>query len=415
MDIPRQPVNKRRRWMVYGGAGVAALVVVTAALARMEPAAPPVDRATVWVDTVMRGDMLRQVRGPGTLVAEDIRWISAITQGRVERKLVQPGTAVKAGDVLVELSNPDVERQALEAQRQLTAAQADLTTLRTNLENQRLSQQATVAQIQALFNEADRQARSAEGLARQNMVSAQELARARDNAEDLRTRLDVERKRLEHTGGSMRQQIASQESQVQMLRRLAEFNQRQIASMQVRAVSEGVLQELPVELGQWVNSGQTLAKVVQPGRLKAVLRIPETQARDVVVGQGASVDTRNGIVRGRVTRIDPAAQNGTVTVDVALEGALPRGARPDMSVDGTVDIENLKDVLYVGRPAYGQAESTVGLFKLQPGGREAVRVNVRLGRASASTIEVQSGLQPGDIVILSDMSQHENAERVRLQ
>lgn len=414
MDIPRKAVKSRRRWY-YGAAAIVALALVTLALARMEPAAPEVERATVWTDTVRRGDMLRQVRGPGTLVAEDIRWISALTQGRVESKLLQPGTTVKAGDVLLTLSNPDVERQALEAQRQLTASQGDLTTLRTNLQNQLLSQEATVAQIQAQYNDAQRQATSAEGLAQQNMVSAQELARARDNATDLRTRLEVERKRLQFMTAAMRQQLAAQESQVTMLRRLAEFNQSQIASMQVRSVSSGVLQELPVELGQWVNSGATLAKVVQPTRLKAVLRIPETQAKDIVVGQRASIDTRNGIVPGRVTRMDPAAQNGTVAVDVALEGQLPRGARPDLSVDGTVDIERLKDVLYVGRPAYGQAESTVGLFKVAPGFREATRVNVQLGRSSASTIQVVQGLQPGDIVILSDMSQYESADRVKLK
>jgi len=414
VDIPRKAVKSRRRWY-YGAAAIVALALVTLALARMEPAAPEVERATVWTDTVRRGDMLRQVRGPGTLVAEDIRWISALTQGRVESKLLQPGTTVKAGDVLVTLSNPDVERQALEAQRQLTAAQSDLTTLRNNLQNQMLSQEAAVAQIQAQFNDAQRQATSAEGLAQQNMVSAQELARARDNATDLRTRVEVERKRLDFMKESMRQQLAAQESQLTMLRRLAEFNQSQIASMQVRSVSAGVLQELPVELGQWVNSGATLAKVVQPTRLKAVLRIPETQAKDIVVGQRASIDTRNGIIPGRVIRMDPSAQNGTVAVDIALEGQLPRGARPDLSVDGTVDIERLKDVLYVGRPAYGQAESSVGLFKLAPGGREASRVNVQLGRSSASTIQVVQGLQPGDIVILSDMSQYENADRVRIK
>jgi HlyD family secretion protein len=414
VDIPRKAVKSRRRWY-YGAAAIVALALVTLALARMEPAAPEVERATVWTDTVQRGDMLRQVRGPGTLVAEDIRWISALTQGRVESKLLQPGTTVKAGDVLVTLSNPDVERQALEAQRQLTAAQSDLTTLRNNLQNQMLSQEATVAQIQALHNDAQRQATSAEGLARQNMVSAQELARARDNAADLRTRLEVERKRLDFMKQSMRQQLAAQESQLTMLRRLAEFNQSQIASMQVRSVSSGVLQELPVELGQWVNSGATLAKVVQPTRLKAVLRIPETQAKDIVVGQRASIDTRNGIIPGRVIRMDPSAQNGTVAVDIALEGQLPRGARPDLSVDGTVDIERLKDVLYVGRPAYGQAESSVGLFKLDPSGREASRVNVQLGRSSASTIQVVQGLQPGDIVILSDMSQYESADRVKIK
>jgi HlyD family secretion protein len=415
VDIPRKPAGRNRKWFTYGGAAILLLVVVSVALARMDPAAPTVDRATLWTDTVRQGEMMRQVRGPGTLVAENIRWISAVTQGRVERKLVQPGTAVSQGTVLVELSNPDVERQALEAQRQLTAAQAELTTLRTNLQNQLLTQQGTVAQIQAQHNQAQRQAQSAEALARQNMVSAQELATAHDNAADLQTRLGVERQRLDFMQRSMRQQIAGQESQVAMLRHLAEFNQSQIASMQVRSPQGGVLQELPVELGQWVNSGATLAKVVQPGSLKAVLRIPETQARDLAVGQPASIDTRNGVVPGRVTRIDPAAQNGTVTVDVALQGPLPRGARPDMSVDGTVDLERLGNVLHVGRPAYGQAESTLGMFRLLPGGHEAERVSVRLGRGSATAVEVLGGLKPGDVVILSDMSQYDGAARVRLK
>jgi HlyD family secretion protein len=355
------------------------------------------------------------VRGPGTLVAEDIRWISAVTQGRVESKLVQPGTQVAAGTVLLTLSNPDVERQALEAQRQLTAAQAELTTLRNNLQNQLLTQQGTVAQVQALYNQARRQAESAEGLARQNMVSTHELAKARDDAADLQTRLGVERQRLEFQGSSMRQQIAAQESQVSMLRRLAAFNQGQIVSMQVRSPGAGVLQELPVELGQWVNSGATLAKVVQPGRLKAVLRISETQARDLAVGQKASIDTHNGVVPGHVARIDPASQNGTVTVDVALDAPLPRGARPDLSVDGTVEIDRLPNVLYVGRPSYGQAEGSLAMFRVMPGGGEARRVMVRLGRGSASTVEVLGGLDPGDVVILSDMSEFEGNERLRLR
>jgi multidrug resistance efflux pump len=414
VDIPRKAVKSRRRWVI-GAAASAGIALATLALTRVGPAAPSVDRATVWTDTVRRGDMARQVRGPGTLVAEDIRWISAVTQGRVESKLVQPGTSVAAGAVLVTLSNPDVERQALEAQRQLTAAQAQLTTLRNDLQNQLLTLQGTVAQVQAQYNQARRQAESAEGLARQNMVSAQELAKARDDAADLGTRLEVERQRLDFQRRSNQQQVAAQESQVAMLRRLAEFNQGQIASMQVRSPSAGVLQELPVELGQWVNSGATLAKVVQPGRLKAVLRISETQARDLTVGQKASVDTHNGVVPGHVARIDPAAQNGTVTVDVALDAPLPRGARPDLSVDGTIEIDRLANVLYVSRPSYGQAESSLAMFRLVPGSSEARRVTVRLGRGSASTVEVLSGLNPGDVVILTDMSEFEGNDRVRLK
>lgn len=414
MDVPRPKKSKRAKW-ILGGAGLAVLMAATVALARLEPAAPGVERATVWTDTVRRGDMLRQVRGPGTLIAEDIRWVPAVVPGRVERKLVMPGTTVTAGTVLAELSNPDVERQALEARRQLAAAESDLATLRSNLESQRLTQEASVATVRNQLREAERQARAAEGLASKEMVSSGELERARDNAAELRVRLGVEERRLAFTTQSMRSQVTAQQSQLGILRTLIQFQQRQIDAMQVRAGSDGVLQELSVEPGQWVNSGTTLARVVQPGRLKAVLRIPETQAKDLVVGLPASVDTRNGIVRGRVVRIDPSVQNGSVAIDVTLEGPLPRGARPDLSVDGTVDIERLTNVMYVGRPAYGQAESTVSMFRLAPTGDEAQRTQVKLGRGSASTVEVVSGLKPGDVVILSDMSAYDGSERVRLR
>ncbi|HLL46970.1 MAG TPA: HlyD family efflux transporter periplasmic adaptor subunit [Longimicrobiaceae bacterium] len=414
MDVPRKSTRKRRRWL-YAGAGLAVVALLTLALSRLEPAAPSVEGGTLWTDTVRKGDMLRQVRGPGTLAAEEVRQVSAVTQGRVERKLIQPGTAVTAGTVILEMSNPDVDRQALEAQRQLVAAQSELANLRASLQNQILSQEATIATVNSEHREALRQAEVNEGLSSRGLAAPMDVAKARDRGAELRTRLDVERKRLGFLRESMKTQVAAQEAQVQMLRGIVEFHRNQVTSMHVRAGSDGVLQDLPVEMGQWVNSGATLARVVQPGNLKAVLRIPETQVRDVVLGQPASIDTRNGIVKGRVVRIDPAAQNGTVTVDVKLEGALPRGARPDLSVDGTVDIEHLRNVMYMGRPAYGQPESTVGLFKLVEGGKEAVRVNVRLGRGSASTIEVQGGLQPGDVVILSDMSQWDSADRVRLK
>ena len=414
MDVPRQATNKNRRRWIIGGSAIGAVALVTLALSRLEPAPPSVDRSTIWTDTVRRGPMVRQVRGPGTLAAEEVRWVPAVTQGRVERKLVQPGTPVTAGTILVELSNPDVDRQALEAQRQLAAAESELTTLRSNLQNQILTQQATIATVQSDYNEAMRQARANDGLAGKELVSQMEVDKARDHATELKTRLDVERQRLGFLRESMQSQLTAQQGQVKLLQGIVSFQRGQVESMHVRAGTDGVLQELPLEMGQWVNSGATLAKVVQPGRLKAVLRIPETQAKDVTVGQFASVDTRNGIVKGRVVRIDPAVQNGTVTVDVALEGPLPRGARPDLSVDGTIDIERLNNVLYVGRPAYGQAESTVGLFRLTGDGREAERVNVKLGRGSASTIEVVQGLKPGDVVILSDMSQWDSSNKVRL-
>ena len=414
MDVPRPKKSKRTPW-IMGAAGLLVLTVCTVALARLEPAAKSVERATVWTDTVRRGEMLRQVRGPGTLIAEDIRWVPAVVPGRVERKLVLPGTMVKAGTVLAELSNPDVERQALEARRQLAAAASDLATLRSNLESQRLTQEATVATVRNQLREAERQARAAEGLAAQKLVSQQDLERTRGNVEELQVRLGVEQRRLTFISQSMASQIAAQQSQIGILRTLADFQQKQIEAMNVRAGSDGVLQELSVEPGQWVNSGTTLARVVQPGRLKAVLRIPETQAKDLVVGQPASIDTRNGIVRGRVVRIDPSVLNGSVAIDVALDHPLPRGARPDLSVDGTVDIERLSNVMYVGRPAYGQAESTVSMFRLSSGGDEAQRTQVRLGRGSASTVEVISGLKPGDVVILSDMSTYDGSEKVRLK
>lgn len=414
MDVPREKKRSHKRWII-GGAGGVAVVLATVGLGRLGPAVPTVARATVWTDTVRRGEMVRQVRGPGTLVAEDIRWISAVTPGRVERKLVQPGTAVAAGAELVELSNPDVERQALEARRQLSAAEAELASLRSTLENQRLTQEGAVATLRSQQREAARQVRTSEGLAREGLVARAELEKAQDQSQELSERLELEQRRLRFMTEAMRGQLAAQQRQVEMLRTLAAFQQGQIDAMKVRAPSPGVLQELPVEMGQWVNSGAVLARVVQPGRLKAVLRIPETQAKDVSIGQPASVDTRNGVVRGRVVRIDPAVQNGTVTVDVALEGALPRGARPDLSVDGTIDIERLPNATYVGRPAYGQAESTVGVFRLTPDGDEAVRTQVQLGRGSATTIEVVRGLKAGDVVILSDMSQYDASDRVRIR
>jgi multidrug resistance efflux pump len=414
MDIPRQQKPKRRRY-VYLGAGIGAVVLTTVALSRLEPAAPSVDRAVVWTDTVRRGPMVRQVRGPGNLVPEQIRYITTLTPGRVDRVLQRPGVDVDSGTVLLELSNPDVHIQALQAEQQLTAAQAQLVSLHATLENQRLTQEAAVATVRSEYEEAMRQLRANEELAQGGLIPSLELSRARDRAAELEVRLDVERKRLELFAGSIDAQLDVQRQQVTRLRAIAEFQRAQVASMTVRAGSEGVLQELSLEVGQWVMPGMNLAVVVQPGRLKAVVRIPETQAKDVVLNQRATIDTRNGLIPGRVRRIDPAVVNGTVAVDVELEGELPPGARPDLSVDGTIEVERLDDVLFVGRPAYGQAESTVGLFRLEPAGKGAVRVSVRLGRSSVSAIEVRDGLQPGDVVILSDMSTWDAHERVRLR
>lgn len=414
MDIPRSN-NGRKRGRLYTAAGIGALVLVTVAVSRLEPAAPTVERATVWVDTVARGTMVRQVRGPGTLVPEQIRYIAAVTAGRVERVLAEPGAEVEPGTVLLELSNPEVARQTLEVQRQLTQAEAELVNLRASLENQRLNQQAAVASVLSEAREAQRQAEANEELARRGLISTMDLGRTRDRATELETRLQIERQRVEFLAESMRAQLAAQQSQIERLRGLVEFQREQVASLQVRAGASGVLRELPLQEGQWVNPGSNLAVVVQPGRLKAELRVPETQARDVVVGLNAAIDTRNGVVPGRVVRIDPAVQNGTVRVDVALDGALPRGARPDLSVDGVIEIDRLENALHVGRPAYGAAESSIGLFRLSPDGSEATRVRVRLGRGSVNTIEVLDGLREGDVVILSDMSAWDGAERVRLR
>jgi HlyD family secretion protein len=414
MDIPRPSTKKRSRW-ILGGAGAGVLLVMTVALSRFEPAAPTVEGAGVWRDTVERGTMVRQVRGPGTLVPEQIRYISAVTAGRVERVLAQPGITVSESTPLVVLSNPDVQLQAMEAQRQQAGAEASLANLRAQLENNRLTQEAAVATVRAQSREAQRQLTLSRQMAERGLIAQNELKRAEDNAEELTARLEIEQKRLSFIEQSTKAQLAAQDAEIERLRGLAAFQQNYIRSMEVTAGTSGVLRELSLQEGQWVNPGDRLAVVVQPGRLKAELRIPETQAKDIIVGQRASVDTRNGVVPGRVVRIDPAVENGTVTVDVALEGALPRGARPDLSVDGTIEIERLTNVLYVGRPAYGQAESTVGLFRLDAEQKEARRVNVALGRSSVNTIEIRGGLKEGDVVILSDMSAWDSADRVRLK
>ncbi len=414
MDIPRQPTSRKRRRVVYGAVTAVAVVGITLALSRLSPAASTVERSTVWIDTVKRGPMLRQVRGPGTLVPEQIRWISAVTAGRVERVLVEPGTPVSPDTVLMILSNPDVQLQALDAQRQLAQSEADYLNLKAQLETQVLNQQASAATTRAEYQDAKRRAEASSELASRGLIAGLDAKQSEERAQELATRDDIEQKRLDVTGRSLRDQLAVQQAQIERLRAIVQFRQTQVESMEVRAGAEGVVQELPLEIGQWAQSGATLAKVVEPGRLKAELRIPETQAKDVTLGQKASIDTRNGIVAGHVIRIDPAVQGGTVTVDVTLDGPLPKGARPDLSVDGTIEIEKLDNVLYVGRPAYGQGESVVGLFRLDKDGKSAARMQVRLGKSSVSTIEVLSGLGEGDRVILSDMSAWDNVDRIRL-
>ncbi|HXI20502.1 MAG TPA: HlyD family efflux transporter periplasmic adaptor subunit [Gemmatimonadales bacterium] len=414
MDIVREKKPNRRRFL-YIGVAVAALALTTLGLARLKPAAPTVDGGTIWRDTVKLGPMVREVRGPGTLVPEHIRWVSAVAPGRVEQKLVQPGEHVTANTILLELSNPDVQIQLLQAERQLTDAQAQLVSLKTQLETQKLTQAGVVAQVESDYRDAVRQAASDSALMVQDLISAADYARSRDKAVAMTTRLGVEKQQLQIYTDNIASQLAVQEEQIQRLKAVAEFQRGLVNAMVVRAGADGVLQELPLEVGQWAISGATLAKVVQPEKLKAVLRIPETQARDVSLGQLALIDTRNGIVKGHVIRQDPASQNGTVAVDVGFDEPLPKGARPDLSVDGTIEIERLDRVLHMGRPAYGQANSTVGLFRILPSGDEAERVRVELGRSSVNTIEVVRGLKEGDVVILSDMSRWDGVDRVRIK
>jgi multidrug resistance efflux pump len=404
----------RRKRILYGGIALLAIVATTLGLRGLKPAAPRVDRAAVWIDSVQRGPLVIEVRGPGTLVPERIRYISAVTAGRVEKRLAEPGQEVHPETVLLELSNPDVQLEALESERQLTVAQADRVNLKSSLESNRLNQEAAVAAAKAAYQDAKRTAEASKELAEKELISSMEASRAADRVEELETRYKVEEQRLAVITAATDSQIVLQQAQVGRLLAVTDFQRGRVRSMVVKAGANGILQELPLEVGQWAQSGATLARLVEPGKLKAVLRIPETQAKDVVLGQPAAIDTRNGIVQGKVMRIDPAVQNGTVTVDVSLEGELPRGARPDLSVDGTIQVERLDDVLHVGRPAYGQANSTVGLFKLVGDGTEAVRASVRLGRTSVNTVEILGGLQPGEKVIISDMSRWDAFERVRV-
>jgi len=413
VDIPREPPKTFKRYR-YWVLGIAALVVTTVGLGRLGPAAPSVESSTVFRGTVERGLMLRQVRGPGTLVPEQIRWIPAMVAGRIERKLILPGTRVDSTTVLLEMSNPDVQLELLSSQQQLAVAQAQLVNLRTTIETQDLDQEASVALLGALYLEAQRNAAAADTLEPKNLISSFEAQTARDRAADLKTRLGIAKKRLEVLRSRVDEQIAVQEDQVDRLERIVAFQQGRIASMRVVAGTHGVLQDMDLEEGQWVLPGQMLARVVQPERLKAVLRIPQVQARDVAIGQVALIDTRTDTIVGTVIRIDPAVQNGAVNVDVALQGALPQGARPDLNVDGVIEIERLVDVLYMGRPAFGQAHSTVGLFRMTDD-NYAERVRVRLGRASVNTIEILEGLVEGDVVIISDMSDWDTYDRVRIK
>lgn len=414
MDIPRTPTKNKKRY-IQGGIAAGGIILLTIVLGSLKPAAPSVDREILSIDGVRRGELVREVRGPGTLVPEHIRWISALTPARVERIFVQPGTRVTASTALLELANPDVQIEALDAQRQLTAAEGELVNLRTSLQSQRLNQAGIVATTRSQYLQAKRDAAVADSLEVIGGLSRNDVSLAREKAAELEARYDIERQRLELLSSTVDSQLAVQREQVNRLRAITAFRLSRLSSLQVKAGEDGVLQELTLQLGQWVVPGTILAKVVQPGKLKAVIRIPETQAPGLAIGHKASVDTRTGIVPGHVIRIDPAAQQGTVTIDVALDGALPEGARPDISVDATITIERLSDVLFTGRPAYGQPNTTIGMFKLVEGGDYAVRVPVKLGRTSVNAVEILEGLAAGDSVVLSDMSRYDNVERVKLK
>lgn len=414
MDKPRTNKPKKKGpWYIAGAIVGAALI--TLGLSRLKPAPPSVDKAAVWTDTVRRGEMVRAVRGPGTLVPVNIQLIPAVTAGRVEEIFLRPGASVKPGTELLRLSNPDVELQLLEAERQLNQAQAQLVSLRATLQTQRLAQEASVATIQSQYNDAARQQKVNDQLIEKGLIDRNTYEQQKDQFEELQKRLGIEQKRLEVQANSIDAQIEGQQAQVKQITEIVRARKEQLASMDVTSPTEGVLQQLDLQPGEWVNSGTLLARVVQPGQLKAVLRIPETQAKDVVIGQKAKIDTRNGIAPGHVVRIDPAALQGTVGVDVAFDGPLPAGARPDLSVDGTIEIDRLPNVLYVSRPGYGSAGSTIGVFKLEPGGKEAVRVNVKLGQASVNLVEIENGLKEGDVILLNDMSAYDAYPRVRIR
>ena len=421
MDIKRAPKSKKNQYIAWGS-GIVAIVAVSLGISKLKPAAPSVERATLWVDVVKQGELLREVRAAGTLVPEHMRIIAAVTAGRIEQLPVRPGVTVAPGTVLVEMSNTDVQLQALQAEQSLTQARSGLANLETSLQQTRLSQEGAIAQLKTQLDAARRRQKEIEGLAAKNLASQFEISSARETASELETRFEIEQKRLAEMNRSAAEQIALNREQVSRLTDIVREQMNRVRSMRVVAGENGVLQSLgpngvQLELGQWVNPGMELARVARPGALKAVIRVPETQARDIAVGQKATVDTRNGIVPGHVMRIDPGSTQGTVIVEVAIDGELPRGARADMSVDGTIELERLPNVMYVGRPAYGSPESSVGLFKVSEDGSEADLVTVRLGRSSVNYIEVMPGsnLVVGDSVIISDMSNWDSQTRLRIK
>jgi HlyD family secretion protein len=383
-------------------------------VSRLKPAAPTVDRAVVWIDGVKRGSMLRQVRGSGTLVPEDIRWVNTQTSGRVEKIVLRPGATVTPDTIILELSNPELKQTVRDAELAFQSAQAAYANRKAELQSALLSQEANTANIDTQYKQAALELEANEKLYKEGLVSELTLKQKRGLSDDLKNRLTVEERRLVITREGTTSQLAPQESDVNQRKANWELRRRQLDDLNVRAGMSGTLQQVPVERGQQIGPGTNLARVANPSNLKAELRIAETQTKDIHIGQYAEVDTRNGVVKGHVSRMDPASVGGTVGVDVIMDGPLPPGARPDLSVDGTIQLEKLDNIIYVGRPAFGQENSTVTIFKVLPTG-EAHATKVKLGRASVNTIEVIEGLQPGDQVILSDMSQFDAFDRVQLK
>jgi len=416
MDIPRPNAAKERRKkrIIIASVAVVALLGITFALSRLKPAAPTLDRNLVWIGTVKRGPMVRQVRGLGTLVPEEIRWIAARTQGRIDRIVLRPGAPVTADSVIVVMTNPAVEQAAVDAASQLKSAEAALANTKVTLQGNVLTAEAALASAKSNYETTRLQAEVNAELFKDGLVPSLTLRSSQVAADDAKTQYEIAQKRYDFAKESIAPQLAVQEATVDQARAQAKLRLDDADHLQVRAGMAGVLQLLPVDVGQQVEPGTNIARVADPTKLKAEVKIAETQAKDILIGQLASIDTRNGIVDGRVARIDPSVQNGTVTVDVSLTGALPKGARPDLSVDGTIELEHLDDVVYVGRPAFGQERSTVGIFKLDADGVYATRTQVQLGRSSVNEIEIVGGLQPGDRVILSDMSQYDANDRVKL-
>jgi HlyD family secretion protein len=417
MDIVRPELKRNRHLLriIYVAAGLVIVALVTVGLTRLKAAAPAVDKSTVWTDTVTRGPMLREVRGLGTLVPETIRVIPAATDGRVERRLLLPGTLVSAKTVILELSNSELQQSVLDAGFQLKGVEAEYNNLKAQLDNQLMEQRSKAAGVRSEFHQAQLQQDANEQLYKQGLTSEIIWKTSQVKVEELAKQNEIAEKQVETFARSIEAQLAVQQAKVDGQRALYALKQHQLDQLHVRPGIDGVLQELAVEVGQQVAPGTILARVAQPAHLKAELKIAETQAKDIAIGQKALIDTHNGAARGHVTRIDPSVQNGTVTVDVALDGALPPGSRPDLSVEGTIEIERLADVLSIGRPVHGETDATVGLFKLMDDGGEAVRVQVKLGRTSVNRVEILQGLGAGDQVVLSDMSAWDNFDRVRLR